>query len=879
VRTLIAMIAVLLCSSTPLASAQHLDGPAGTFSYPTVSPTEATGPAGAAVDYGTVTYSDASFTVSCDPASGATFPVGTSDVHCTADDGLGDVDSSGLFQVSVVDTQAPAISVPSDITVEAAGSSGTPVSFSATATDTVDGTFAASCSPSSGATFPITTTSVTCQATDSHGNSAPEAHFSVTVHDTAAPVITVPGDMTVAATGSSGATVTYAASATDAVAGSVAVSCSPPSGNAFPLGGTTVTCNADDGHGNSSQASFTVTVVDNTDPVVTVPGNITANADGPGGGHPTFTASATDNVDGSLTPGCSPASGSLFPFGETTVTCTATDRAGNSGSATFKVTIGDSTAPVISAPPNISGVEATGPGGAPVPYGPVTATDTVDGTIPATCSPASGSTFPIATTTVTCDAHDAHGTAAAQKTFTDTGRATQPPTITPPGDVTAEATSSAGAVVSYSAPTASDAVDGTVAANCLPASGTTFHLGDTTVTCNATDAHGNHATPKTFKVTVQDTTAPAFGAVGDRTVEANGPAGSTVNYPLPGAVDLVDGPTPVSCTPTSGTVFHLGTTLVTCHATDSHSNTATATAHMTVADTTPPTLAVPGPTNVYATTATGIRETDPGMSSFRAAATASDIVDPAPFITDDMGSSVTIGAHAVNFAAHDASGNVRFKTTSLTVLPKPPEGTAPLPPSQPAKPPADVAKLQVFPGDGSARLVWGAVAGAARYVVYRSQTSSRRLAADSHGQVVYSGTATTYTDRGLSNGVEYRYVVVAEDAAGNQSAGVAIVAVPRRNLLRSPKDGARLRKPPKLMWLRNSEAAYYNVQLFRGDVKILSTWPVSPALVLKRSWKYEGHPYKLTSGVYQWYVWPGFGARVAVDYGELLGTRSFRIVG
>jgi hypothetical protein len=205
-------------------------------------------------------------------------------------------------------------------------------------------------------------------------------------------------------------------------------------------------------------------------------------------------------------------------------------------------------------------------------------------------------------------------------------------------------------------------------------------------------------------------------------------------------------------------------------------------------------------------------------------------------------------------------------------------GTPPLPVPPPAKLPADVPKLQIFPGDGFVRLVWGAVPGAARYLVYRSESGARRLAVEGHGDLVYSGTATTYTDRGLTNGVEYRYVVVSEDAAGNQSAGIGSSAVPRLNLLRSPKDGARLKKAPKLVWARNAEASYYNVQLFRGEQKILSTWPVKPSLKLKRTWKYQGKRYTLTKGTYRWFVWPGYGARSNVDYGELLGSNSFEII-
>jgi hypothetical protein len=55
-------------------------------------------------------------------------------------------------------------------------------------------------------------------------------------------------------------------------------------------------------------------------------------------------ATATDLVDGSVTPvTCTPASGSLFTFGTTTITCSATDLHGNTGSNSFTVTVGNLT--------------------------------------------------------------------------------------------------------------------------------------------------------------------------------------------------------------------------------------------------------------------------------------------------------------------------------------------------------------------------------------------------------------------------------------------------------------------------------------------------------------------------------------------------------
>jgi hypothetical protein len=174
-------------------------------------------------------------------------------------------------------------------------------------------------------------------------------------------------------------------------------------------------------------------------------------------------------------------------------------------------------------------------------------------------------------------------------------------------------------------------------------------------------------------------------------------------------------------------------------------------------------------------------------------------------------------------------------------------------------------------GDASVTLTYDIPAGVDHVLIKRSAPGDA-------AELVYSGTAERFTDRGLSNGTEYHYVVSCVNQAGNESAGVAVALVPRRNLLRAPKDGARLRRPPKLMWARDAEASYYNVQLMRKGVKILSIWPSKATFKLNKTWKYRRHKYNLKAGTYQWYVWPGYGPRSQVVYGQLLGTRSFRIV-
>jgi hypothetical protein len=148
-------------------------------------------------------------------------------------------------------------------------------------------------------------------------------------------------------------------------------------------------------------------------------------------------------------------------------------------------------------------------------------------------------------------------------------------------------------------------------------------------------------------------------------------------------------------------------------------------------------------------------------------------------------------------------------------------------------------------------------------------------------QVVYRGNAATFRDRGVKDGVEYRYVVTALDKAGNASAGAVVVALPKAALLRAPRDGARVslkKKPPTFRWVSSATANYYNFQLFSGTTKVLSAWPLKNAFTLQRTWKYDRRRYRLTPGVYHWYVWPGIGARADVHYGDLLGSASFTVV-
>ncbi len=159
--------------------------------------------------------------------------------------------------------------------------------------------------------------------------------------DIEAPVFSFsPADQVAEATGPEGATVAYdSPTASDNLDPAVEVTCAPASGATFPLGHSGVTCSASDVAGNPATVSFSITVLDTIAPELSVPADITAEATSPEGRVVSFSASASDAVTPSPAVACSPASGSTFPVGATTVTCSTYDAAGNAATASFTVTV------------------------------------------------------------------------------------------------------------------------------------------------------------------------------------------------------------------------------------------------------------------------------------------------------------------------------------------------------------------------------------------------------------------------------------------------------------------------------------------------------------------------------------------------------------
>ena len=176
----------------------------------------------------------------------------------------------------------------------------------------------------------------------------------------------------------------------------------------YGLGDTQVTLTVTElppAPGLSASCNATVTVVDQTAPVISCPAAQTVECTGSSSASATVgSPTATDNCSVAST-SCTLGSGS-YPLGTTTGTCMATDGSGNSSSlCATSVTVVDTTPPSISCPAPIV-AECTGSGAATVTPGAATASD-ICGAV-TVARPGTGS-YPLGTTTVTYTATDGVG--------------------------------------------------------------------------------------------------------------------------------------------------------------------------------------------------------------------------------------------------------------------------------------------------------------------------------------------------------------------------------------------------------------------------------------------------------------------------------------
>lgn len=276
----------------------------------------------------------------------AGYPIGVTTIKWTATDASGNIGSAAQT-ITVVGNAPPVVTPPANIAVNTDPGVCTAVVNPGTATATDDTPGATVVGVRSDAsvlngTYPKGVTTITWTATDIEGLKSSAAQ-TVTVSDKQKPSVTAPASVSTGNNpGLASAAVAVGSASAEDNCPNVTVSGARSDGGAlaavYPVGMITITWTATDASGNSASATQTITVRDVEAPTISVPADFGVNATSPNGAVVTFAVTAADNV-GVTALSCDHNSGTIFPTGYTSITCIASDAAGNSTSKTFGVEV------------------------------------------------------------------------------------------------------------------------------------------------------------------------------------------------------------------------------------------------------------------------------------------------------------------------------------------------------------------------------------------------------------------------------------------------------------------------------------------------------------------------------------------------------------
>ena len=567
------------------------------------------------------------------------FPLGSSTVIWTAVDNNGN-SAFATQQVDVVDTTPPTISSIPDIIVEAVVPHDNIVELQAPSVDDILGVV--SITSDAPEFFSIGETIVTWTATDGEGNIA-SIKQKITVFDTIFPILDIPEDIVIEATSLDQNEVNLGeATATDN--GEIA-SITNDAPEFFPLGETTVTWTTIDSSNNFSSLTQLVSVIDTTAPEISPLEDIILEASSVDANIVNLDNPTVSDVQDVTIYIIAP---DVFPVGETTVTWTAVDTAGNSSTVDQTVTIVDTTKPGLSIPQDQT-VEASSLEGTLVDIGQAEAHDITGISSIIHNAP---DVFPLGSTLIAWTVTDNHSnitTAYQRITVIDTTA----PTIVFPQDILAEAIDPTMNYIGLEELDASDSVGIESITNDKPI---TFPFGSTTVTWTVTDTSGN-ISQATQVVTLVDTTPPEIFAPSDIIAEATGLSSTMVELGEATAHDLMG---IASVTEHLPSFFVLGETTVTWTATDISGNSASVTQTVTIVDTTAPSITAPDSITVEATSANSnvVSLGNP---------VSSDLVD-APSISNNAPDIFPLGETTVTWTATDISGNSASVTQTVTIV-------------------------------------------------------------------------------------------------------------------------------------------------------------------------------------------------------------------
>lgn len=404
----------------------------------------------------------------------------------------------------------------------------------------------------------------------------------------------------------------------------------------------------------------------------------------------------------------------------------------------------------------------------------------------------------------------------------------------------------------------------------------------------------------------------------DMTLEATGPSGRTVTFTVSARWDGNNAA--VTCVPPSGSTFPIERTKVKCEATYG-SQQEERNFDITVRDTTPPAVTVPGDI--------GVQTSDPSGAVLTYSAGANDLVDGNRPVscTPASGTRFAFGTTRVTCTSADTRGNTGTAWFDVTVtfdaitVPRdmtveatnfagavvtyaasaidrqgqavpiscnPPSG------STFALGPTTVICTATANGETTTKRFTVTVADRTPPAIRVPRTRIVRTTNPRGAAVSFAVSAVDLVDGTVAarcspaSGARFRLgqttvTCASADLRGNASSASFTVVVARARTVRrstallAPLAGARVFAPPMLRWRAVPKARFYNVQLYRKGSKILSFWPSRARLRMTRSWQYQGRTFRLKPGVYTWYVWPGFGTLASPRYGKLLGQSSFRV--
>ena len=621
-----------------------------------------------------VSWTDPSATDNCDMVTvssthnpGDFFDVGSHTVVYTAEDLYGN-EISEQFQVTVTDDENPVINGLSANIVQTADPGVCEALVTWSAASATDNCEVASLTSDhqSGDTFPVGTTLVTYTALDIHGNSSTGA-FSVTVEDDENPqFIALPDRVTVANdTGECGANVSWSEPQAQDNCSVDNIVLSHQSGDQFIVGDTTVNLTVTDIHGNSTDASFIVTVEDLENPAITeMPQSIQLNNDfGQCGALVSWIEpTATDNCQvNTFEPSID--NGSFFEVGLHVVTYTAIDIHGNFSSEKFFVTVIDNEDPTIAGMPlDISITAEAGQCSSAVIWPAPVPQDNCE-ILESSSSHLPGDTFLVGTTVVTYATSDIHGNEYSAE-FSVTVTDDENPLISDmPNNIQVNNDAGqCGAVSTWTEPSATD--------NCLVASFTSDHasgdffpVGDTVVKYTAEDIHGNISTSE-FMISITDNEVPSIsGMSADVSVDNDaGQCGALITWADPSADDNCEVQSFTS-THASGDFFEVGSTTVTYTAIDIYGNEKQESFQVDVADAENPTISgLSGDlasTNDAGACGAVIAWTNP---------TAADNCEIQSFTsTHDSGDFFEVGTTTVTYTAVDIHNNELSGSFDVTI--------------------------------------------------------------------------------------------------------------------------------------------------------------------------------------------------------------------